>query len=180
MKSLGRSQHLIAGLPTKPNGATALEEQRGSYGVNWSVCPASPRSCVKPGRNGGHAAVRPAPASRSPAMPGPPIPLNPLQPEAICAINLPIVSPLGRHWGFERADSAVEAVARMAAKSTLRPAPGLRAEPNLRPAAVLLAANDNQLAPRSHDSLGPISRVVLTLVLLTLWIGVFFARLFSS
>ena len=56
---------------------------------------------------------------------------------------------------------------------------GLRAEPNLRPAAVLLAANDNQLAARSHDSLGPISRVVLTLVLLTLWIGVFFARLFS-
>lgn len=39
--------------------------------------------------------------------------------------------------------------------------------------------NDNQLAASSHDSLGPISRVVLTVVLLTLWIRVFFARSFS-
>ena len=74
--------------------------------------------------------------------------------------------------------SAVEAVTGMAAKSSSLSAVH-RAQPNLRPAAVLLAANDNQLAARSDDSLGPISRVVLPLVLLTLWIGVFFARLFS-
>jgi hypothetical protein len=75
--------------------------------------------------------------------------------------------------------SAVEAVTQMAVKSSLRPAPGLHAVPNLRSAAALLAANDNQLAASSHDSLGPISRVVLTVVLLTLWIRVFFARSFS-
>jgi hypothetical protein len=52
------------------------------------------------------------------------------------------------------------------------------AQPN-RPAAVLLAANDNRLSPLSRTKLGPISRVALIAVQIVLFIGFVFARLFS-
>lgn len=42
-------------------------EEPGHTGVNWSVCPASPRSCVTAWEERRARGVRPAPASRSPS-----------------------------------------------------------------------------------------------------------------